>query len=36
MGLDMVLAERRAEYVAALEGALDEVVAHLANMPEVG
>jgi predicted nucleotidyltransferase len=35
MGLDMVLTERRAEYAEALERALDEVVAHLARMPEV-
>ena len=35
MGLDMVLTERRAEYAEALECALDELVAHLSNMPEV-
>jgi len=35
MGLDVTLTERRAEYAGALERALDQVVAHLASMPEV-
>jgi predicted nucleotidyltransferase len=35
MSLEMVLAQRRAEYAEALDRALSKIVAHLANMPEV-
>jgi predicted nucleotidyltransferase len=35
MGMEMALAQKRAEYAEALERALDKIVAHLASMPEV-
>jgi predicted nucleotidyltransferase len=35
MSLDLILAQRRAEYAEALDRALSKIVAHLANMPEV-
>jgi len=35
MSLDLILAQRRAEYAEALDQALSKIVAHLANMPEV-
>jgi len=35
MSLEMVLAQRRAEYAEALDRALDKIMAHLTNMPEV-
>jgi len=35
MSLDLILAQRRAEYAEALDRALSKIVAHLANRPEV-
>jgi predicted nucleotidyltransferase len=35
MSLDLILAQRRAEYAEALDRALSKIVTHLANLPEV-